>query len=91
MGYDVVKSAKTIEEAVNLALEELNTDEEYVDIEVLEEGTKGLFGIIGSKMARVKVTLRDSSADIARSFLTDVFEKMKVDAELFHRRLIMSL
>lgn len=55
----VEKSAKTIEEAVQSALAELKADKEKVDIEVLEQPSKGIFGILGSKNARVRVTLKE--------------------------------
>ncbi len=55
----VEKSAKTVEEAVQSALEELKADREKVDIEVLEQPSKGIFGILGSKHARVRVTLKE--------------------------------
>ena len=44
-----------IEEAVKLALIDLKVSEEEVDIEVLEQPSKGFFGI-GSKLAKVRVT-----------------------------------
>jgi len=55
----VEKSAKTVEEAVELALKELNTTKDNVDIVVLEQPSKGLFGLIGGRPARVKVCLKD--------------------------------
>jgi len=56
----VEKSAKTKEEAIKLALEELGASENDVQIEVIEEGSKGFLGI-GSKDAVVKVTLCDAT------------------------------
>jgi len=53
----VEKIAKTVEEAVEEALKELNATKENVDIEVLEEPTKGLLGI-GAKPALVRVSLK---------------------------------
>jgi len=58
----VEKSAKTVEEAVKAALEELNTDEDKVTVEVLEQPSKGIFGLIGSKHAKVRVTLKEEKA-----------------------------
>ncbi|HOM02270.1 MAG TPA: RNA-binding cell elongation regulator Jag/EloR [Acetivibrio sp.] len=78
----VEKSAKTVKEAIDLALAELNTTEDQVEVEVLEEGTKGIFGLIGSKLARVKVTLKETSGDKAKKFLLDVFSKMNVHADV---------
>lgn len=51
----VEKSAKTIEEAVKLALAELNIDEFNASVDVLELPSKGFLGI-GSKPARVRVS-----------------------------------
>lgn len=82
MAHSVEKTAKTVQEAVSLALDELQSDESKVDIEVLDEGTKGIFGIIGSKLARVKVTLKETAGDRAEKFLLDVFEKMNLNVNI---------
>lgn len=55
----IEKSAKTIDEAVELALKELNTTKELVTIEVLEQPSKGIFGI-GARKATVKVKLKET-------------------------------
>ena len=55
----VEKTAKTVEEAVQSALEELETEKDNVDIEILEQPTKGIFGILGSKNAKVRVTIKE--------------------------------
>lgn len=81
MGNVVVeKTAKTVEEAVTLALEELDVTEDQVEIEVLEEGSKSLLGIRKAKEAKVRVTLYDYATEIARDFLEDLFDKMGLDA-----------
>lgn len=82
MGQIVEKSAKTVQEAVSAALQELNMDENNVTVEVLEEGSKGIFGLIGSKLARVRVTVKETSTDKALQFLQDVLEKMNVAAKV---------
>ena len=56
------KSAKTVEEAVQSALQELKAEKDKVDIEILEQPTRGIFGIIGSKPARVRVSLKEEKA-----------------------------
>lgn len=82
MANFVEKTGKTVQEAIDLALEELQCDKDNVDIEVLEEGTKGIFGLIGNKVARVRVTVKESNSEKAKEFLANVLEKMKVDAEI---------
>jgi len=47
-----------------------------VDVFVLEEPTKGLFGILGGKPACVKVTRRISPEEKALAFLSELVERM---------------
>ncbi|MFH1715536.1 MAG: RNA-binding cell elongation regulator Jag/EloR [Elusimicrobiota bacterium] len=49
---------KSIEEAVKLGLEQLGVTKDDVDIRVLDEGKSGLFGLMGSSPARIKMTLK---------------------------------
>ena len=71
-------SARSVEEAVKMALEELQMKENEVNVEVLEEPSKGFLGILGSKMARVKVTEKVDPLKNTRKFLEDIAEKMGV-------------
>jgi spoIIIJ-associated protein len=77
MAKFVEKTGKTVEEAVELALKELNVSEENVNIEVLEEPAKGLLGI-GAKPAVVKVTLKDNKNEIINEFLTKIAGLMDI-------------
>ena len=81
MSKCIEKAAKTIDEAVRLALIELGLDKEEVEIEVLEEGSKGLFGI-GAKNAVVKVTQVVNLESRARDFLNEVFASMGLAVNL---------
>ena len=57
-------SAKTIEEAIYLGLEELGVAISDVTVDILQEGSKGLFGLFGSRLAKVKLTLNDDEEDV---------------------------
>lgn len=59
MGKELEISGKNIDEAIELGLKELNCSKEDVEIKVLDEGTKGLFGLMGAKPARVLLTIKD--------------------------------
>lgn len=48
---------KTVEEAIEKALLKLNLKRSQVKIEVLREEEKGLFGMPGAKLAKVKVSV----------------------------------
>jgi len=52
---------KTTKEAIDIALKKLQVKKEQVDIKILSEEHKGLFGMNGSKLAKVKITLKKSS------------------------------
>ena len=79
----VEKTAKTMEEALASALEELGVSEDRVTVEILEEPSKGLFGFIGGKPARVLVSVRPLDAlTVGKQFLSDLFQSMHIAVEL---------
>jgi spoIIIJ-associated protein len=53
----IVASGKTIEEAVRNGLAMLEAKEEQVTVHVLEQPSKGLFGLIGTRDAKVELSL----------------------------------
>lgn len=55
------KTAKSVDEAVEAALSELGASKDDVTIEVIEEGSKGFFGI-GAKDAVVRVTVNSGDS-----------------------------
>ena len=75
----VEKEAKTIDEAVQLALDELGLTEEEVEVEILSAPNKGFLGVVGSRPAKVRVT-RDSSSLRPRSVLSKMLSLMNVEA-----------
>ena len=56
-------SAKTIEEAISAGLEHLGVSIGEVTIDILEEGSKGLFGLFGSRLAKVRLTLKEQEEE----------------------------
>ena len=53
----IEQTGKDIEEATQLALEQLGVTEDEVDVEILEDGVKGFLGL-GQTPAKVRVTVR---------------------------------
>lgn len=82
MPKSIVKEAKTVDEALRQALEELGIERAQADIEIINEGNKGLLGLIGNKNAVVRVTEKLSIEDIVHDFLAPIFEKMAISADL---------
>lgn len=62
-------TAKTTEEAIAKGLEELGLSISDVDIKVLEEGSKGLFGLFGSRPAKVSITVKEEEEDLLAAVL----------------------
>ncbi len=64
-------SARTQDEAVEMGLQELGVSIADVDIQVVEEGSKGLFGLFGSRPVKVRLTLKDAEEDPLADLLED--------------------
>lgn len=81
----IEKTGKTVDEAVIEALKILNATINEVEINVLEQGSKGIFGF-GSKPARVLVKKIFDPISISKNFLREIFASMnmvvEVEAEL---------
>lgn len=70
-------SRKTIQEAVAAAVKELGVSADKVEIQVLENPSKGFLGLIGNRLAKVLVTVKSvDPIDAAKSFLENILEKM---------------
>lgn len=77
------KSAKTEDEAVALALEELGLDRDEVSVEIVERAKSGFLGI-GAQDAVVRVSyeVEDDPYQEIRAFLGGLLERMGVEAEM---------
>ncbi|SHF44415.1 RNA-binding cell elongation regulator Jag/EloR [Desulforamulus putei] len=78
----VEKVGKTIDEAIELGLQEFGVLRDEVMIEVLEEPSKGLFGLIGSRPARVKLTLKDNPVRRTDNLLKSIFQAMEIPVDM---------
>lgn len=78
----VVKSSKTVEEALKEALKELDLREDQVEVEVIEEPSKGLFGLIGNKEAKIRVTQVYNPVEMASEFLGKILNGMGIEANI---------
>lgn len=78
----VTATGQNVEAAVESALAQLQTTRDRIEIEVLDEGKKGLFGIFGSRQAEVVVTLVPDPVEEAKQFLQKVCEDMGLDVKI---------
>ena len=69
-----VMTARTVEEAIELALKELDVDRDEAEVEILSRGKSGFLGI-GAELARVRVT-KISEGGNAAALATDAVSKI---------------
>jgi len=75
------KTGKTVEEAIAAGVLELGVDRNRVKIEVLEEPAKiGLFGLFGTRLARVQISYEDDPGMLAADFIHKICQAMGVNA-----------
>lgn len=83
----IEKTGKTVEDAVQLALDELSLPKERVDVEVLEMPSRGFLGLIGTKPARVRVSVKPlSPIEVAVEFLQGIFDRMQLELSIEQKR-----
>jgi spoIIIJ-associated protein len=87
---EVERSAASVEEAIEAALEELGVSEQEAQVEIVQEPQKGLLGF-GSQQAVVRVRVPedgvsgvalDEQADVAEEFVAGLLQRMGMDAEV---------
>ena len=76
-----VMTGRTVEEAIELALKELDVDRDEAEVEVLNKGKSGFLGI-GAELARVRVTkiaAGGSAATIAVEAVSRILQAARVN------------
>jgi spoIIIJ-associated protein len=79
---------KTTDEAIENAHRQLNISEDEMEIEILEPGSAGIFGLVGGKKAKVKVTItketpgpavEKNGLEIAREALENILSLIPIE------------
>jgi spoIIIJ-associated protein len=77
---------KTIDEAIEKAVEALNTPKEQLDIEIISNGSQSFFNFLSSKKARIKASVVRNSGeekkDKAQRLLKDILDLAKISASV---------
>lgn len=58
MRRSIEVKARTTQEAIQISLKKLGVRRDQVEIKVLSEGEKGLFGMEGASQPKVRVTVK---------------------------------
>ncbi|HOB11814.1 MAG TPA: RNA-binding cell elongation regulator Jag/EloR [Syntrophomonadaceae bacterium] len=77
----IEKRGKSVDEAIKAALDELGCDIDDAIIEIIEEPSKGLLGLV-KKPAVVRVTRRDKPDEEVRKVLEDLLKKMNIEYQI---------
>jgi spoIIIJ-associated protein len=79
-------TGKSVEKALEKALEELGAKVENVEIEIIDAGEKGVLGIFGSRSARIRVTKKSDSSgieEIAEEVARHIMECLDINYRIF--------
>ncbi|KKE77540.1 MULTISPECIES: RNA-binding cell elongation regulator Jag/EloR [Bacillaceae] len=79
---EITASGQTVEEAVQSALEQLNTTKDQVEITIIDEGKKGILGLFGAKPAIVKVEMLPDPIEEAENYIKQVTANMNLDVHI---------
>jgi len=67
---------KSVEDAITAACERLKLPREQLIIEILSKGSSGIFGIVGAKKAKIRVTAKvpplEAAAERAKEILSEI-------------------
>ena len=72
-------TGKTTEDAISAGLESLGLSISEVKVDIIEEGSKGLFGLFGSRPAKVRFTVEEDETDEEVHNLFDGMLEEKVE------------
>ncbi len=79
MDKDIRVSAKTVDEAITEALLQLGTTSDKIEYEIIEKGSSGFLGFIGSKPAVIRAWKKLNLVDNVQQFLDDMFRAMNME------------
>jgi len=68
--------AKTTEEAIKQACEQLGRPQDQLEIEVLSDSSSKMFGIMSSKKVRIKATLKETGVEDNSQNAKEVLENI---------------
>ena len=74
--------SKTKEEAISKAMAKLNVNSKDLEVEVLQQATKGFLGFIGAKEGLYKFTVIETESDIAKKFVETILKNSKIEAKV---------
>lgn len=59
--HEILEEAKTVDDAIEKGLARLGVAADAVEIKVLDEGSRGVLGLIGGSQAKVQIRIKDET------------------------------
>ncbi len=81
----ITVTGRTVEEAIDLGLQQLQVARDRVEVTILEHPSKGLFGLIGAKDAKVELLVKPDAIDEAVQYLHEIAGAMKLEIQVNRR------
>lgn len=75
------KTGKTVDEAIEQALKELNCTIDQVVVDIISPGSKGFLGF-GSKKAKITVTKKFNPEEVAKNFIEEILSIMNFEVDI---------
>ena len=90
---------KTVDEAIEKAVQFFNTPQERITIDITSDGSQGLFGLIGSKKAKIRACVVqdpvEEKKEKAKKYLTEILRlaniTSSVRAELIDKKVFLTI
>ena len=78
----VITTGKTVEDAILAAAIQLAVQRDKLEIEILEEPVKGLFGVFGGKDAKIRASVIQTMGEKTRYFREELLKRMGLEAKV---------
>lgn len=75
-------TGKTVDDAINEAMIRLNATSDKIEYEIIDKGSNGLLGFIGSKPAIIKARKVETLEDKVAAFLDEMFKAMNLEVNI---------
>lgn len=82
----ITATGQTVDEAVESALAQLKTTRDRTEIDVIDEGKRGIFGLFGTRPAVVKVTEKLDAVEETVKYLKAIGENLGAPIEVEVKR-----
>ena len=77
----IEQEGKTIEEAMEIAMQRLGANRDQVKVTVLSEGKKGIFGF-GASQCKVRVTIKEDNSATPEGILKVILDEMGIECDI---------